>query len=471
MKKALTYLAVIALIGGAIGGFIWYRNREAAQAADYDVLRSGEVVRSDLDITVAASGSVIMRRSADLVFGSPGTVRSVDVQVGDRVTAGQELARLDDTTLRDAVRRAELDLAQAELNLETLLKPVDQREIEVAQLAIREATLAMTVARSSEELAQARAAQDQARAHRLEEDTRQAYENYLRTLDEQGLPQIFAADITAAYMEAQGNVGITQVKSEYAIQQARGQWLSAHERYESAQNQVAQLRAGADEDQIRNVSLQIEQVLLTLEQAEADIESSVLVAPFDGVIAAVNVREDTATPTGMPAFVLVDDGSLYVNLTVDEIDIGRIQEGQHVEITLDAYPRQPLEGVVDRLTLLPDSLGGVVVYPIRVKITDTADTEPRDAMTASALITTGLLEDVLLIPNWAVRTDQTSVEVYTYCYCGPEGQLQQVPIEVGARNDTWTQVLSGLEEGMRVALVTEARSLFDIEGPPSRGNR
>jgi HlyD family secretion protein len=469
MKRALTIILAIALVGGALGGILWFRDQRAAQTTDNDVLRSGEVIRDDLEITVAASGSVAMRRRAALAFESPGTVRSVAVAVGDRVKAGQELARLDDTALRDTIRRVELDLAQAELNLETLLKPVDQREIDVAQLAIREATMAMAVARSSQELAEARAAQDRVRAQRLEADVRDAYESYVETLDEFGLPQAFAAGITASYMEAQGNVGITQVKSEHAIQQARSQWLAAYERYESAQNQVAQLKAGADDTQIRTVNLQIDQVRLNLEQARADLDSTVLTAPFDGVISEVNVRADTATPTGLPAFTLIDDSTLYVDLTVDEIDIGQIREDQTVLITLDAYPQNLVEGVIDRVALLPDSLGGVIVYPVRVRIIDTADTEPRDGMTASATITTGLLEDVLLIPNWAVRTSQTSEEIYTYCFCGPEDQLQQTPIEVGARNDTWTQVLAGLEEGMRVALVTETRSLLNIQGPPSRG--
>jgi HlyD family secretion protein len=469
MKRAFTWILVLALVAGAVAGILWFRNRDADQRAEQDVLRTGEVIRDNLSITVAASGSVAMQRRADLAFEAPGTVSAVAVEVGDRVTAGQELARLDDTALRETIRRVELDLAQAELNLEMLLQPVDQREIDLAELAIREAALAMTVARSSQELAEARAAQDSARAQRLEADTRDAYESYLASLDEAGLPQAYAAGITAAYMEAQGNVGITQVKSEHAIQQARSQWLSAYERHEAAQNQVARLRAGADEDQVRNVELQIEQVRLNLDQAKADLESTVLTAPFAGVISQVNVRTGTATPTGMPAFILVDDTALYAELTVDEIDIGGIEEGQTAIITLDAYPQALLEGVVDRLALLPDSLGGVIVYPVRIRITDVADTEPRDGMTASATITTGLLEDVLLLPNWAVRTDQSSDEVYTYCYCGADGQLQQVPIEVGARNDTWTEVLSGLEEGMRVALVAETRSLLDIQGPPSRG--
>lgn len=469
MKRVLIGILVIALMGAGVAGVIWFRNRNAAQVPQQDILRVAEVIRGDLAITVASSGSVAVQRKVDLTFETPGTVRSVSVAVGDRIKAGQELARLDDTSLLDSVRRAELELAQAQLNLDILRQPVDETEIALAERAIQEAALAMTVASRSEELAKARAAQDQIRVQRLEEDTREAYESYLETLDRYGMPQAYAAGITAAYMEAQGTADSTAVKNEYAIQQARSQWFSAYERYESAQQQVEALKAGADEDQIRNLELQVEQVKLSLEQAQADLDSVILVAPFDGIISAVNVRVNTAAPTALPAFTLIDDARLFIDLNVDEIDIGALAEGQPAVITLDAYVDTPLTGVVNRISVLPSNLGGIIVYSVRILITDTTDTEPRDGMTASTIITTGQHEDVLLIPNWAVRTNQSSDEIYTYCYCSESSQLQQVPIEVGARNETWTEVTAGLEEGMSVALVTETQNLLEFQGPPSEG--
>lgn len=469
MKRAVTWLLVIVVIGAAVGGALWLRNRRAQESAEIEVLRTAEVTRDDLEITTTASGGVNVSRRADLAFQAPGMVRSVDVEVGDRVQQGQELARLDEAALRDAVHQAELELAQAELNLDSLQTPVDEEEVELAELSIQEASQAMAVAEASRQLSEARAAQNQALAQRLEENTREAYEGYLDALRDLGLPDAYAAGVTAAYMEAQGNVGITQLRSDHAIQQARSQWLAAYQRYEQGQRNLELLQQGPEDDQVRSLELQLEQVRVSLEQAQADLAAAVLTAPFDGIVSAVNVRPDTASPAGLPAMALLDDSALYVDLTVDEIDIGAVEEGQTVRIVLDAYPDALLEASVERVSLLPEIVGGVTVYPVRVRLTDTAGTEPRDGMTASATIVTGRREDVLLVPNWAIRTDQTSDQVYTYCICVEGEELRRVAVELGARGESWTEVVSGLEEGATVALITESRDLLEMQGPPSMG--
>ncbi len=84
-------------------------------------------------------------------------------------------------------------------------------------------------------------------------------------------------------------------------------------------------------------------------------------------------------------------------------------------------------------------------------------------MTASATITTGVVQDVLIVPNWAVQTDQTSDQIYTYVVSN--GTPERVPITIGVRNDTLTQVTSGLDQGATVALVAEPTNLLSIQGP------
>ncbi|MGC9469614.1 MAG: efflux RND transporter periplasmic adaptor subunit [Anaerolineae bacterium] len=468
MKRGILWIAIIAVIAAAVGGVIWWRNRTQDQATA-EILRTTEVVRDDLQITTPASGNVIVSRRADLSFPSTGRITAVHIEVGDRVKGGDELARLDDTTLRDAIHQAELTLAQAELSLETLLAPAGEDEVRVAELAIREAVQAMEVAKTSQQLAEARAQQNEERAQRLADDAQEAYETYLDTLDRFGLPEAFAAGVTAAYMEASGNVGVTAVKSEHAIEQARSQWLSAYQRYEQATDRLERLQGGPDEAQIRKAELQIEQAKVGLAQAQADLASARLTAPFGGVIAAVNIQAGTVPPTARPAITLLDDTALYVDLSVDELDIGTLREGQSVQVVLDAYPDATLEGLIDRIGLLPESIGGVIGYPVRVALTDTAGIDVRDGMTASATVITGVREQVLLVPNWAVRTDQSSEEIYTYCHCVEDDVPRRVPIEVGARNDTFTEIISGLNEGQVVALVAETTDLLEMRGPPSQG--
>ncbi|MGC9394733.1 MAG: efflux RND transporter periplasmic adaptor subunit [Anaerolineae bacterium] len=468
MKKVFTWFIILAIIAAGIGGVLWWRNQQVqSQSATGDVLRTGQVVRGELTITVPASGNVAVNQKANLSFKLPGDVTSVSVALSDYVTAGQELARLDTTDLERAVRQAEIALEQARVNLETLQKPASEEDIRLAELAIQNAAQSLEVARISKEAAEAQGSLSIRTAQDAAEKMEEAYEGTVDRLDQMGLPLSYGAGVTAAYMEAEGNVGITQVKAEYQIQQIQSQWLSAYQAYRQAQENLAKLQAGPDADRIRQTELQIEQAQLSLDQAEERLTNAILVAPFDGVVAAVNIQEGAAAPTGLPAITLLDTSELYIEVNVDEIDIGKVAVGQPVSITLDAHPQATLQGTVERIAATPTNVGGIITYKLRVKLADTGDLLVLDGMTVSVLIQTETIRDVLLVPNWAVRTDQESSETYVYRIV--DGVPVRMPITVGERSDTHTVIDSGLAEGDTVALVTETRSLLDMQGPPSTG--
>ncbi|MBN2391789.1 MAG: efflux RND transporter periplasmic adaptor subunit [Anaerolineae bacterium] len=468
MKKVITWIIVLAVTAAGVWGVLWLRERRAQmQSATGDVLRTGQVTRGDLVITVPASGNVIVNQKVNLSFKLPGNVATVSVAVSDRVKAGQGLARLDTANLERTVRQAEIALEQARVNLTTLQKPVSQEDIRLAELAIQSAAQSLEVARISKEAAEAQASLSIRTAQDMADKLEEAYEGTIERLDQMGLPLSYGAGVTAAYMEAEGNVGITQVKSEYQLQQIRSQWLSAYQSYRQAQQNLEKLQAGPDADRIRQTELQIEQAQLNLEQAKESLANASLIAPFDGIIATVNIQAGAAAPTGLPAVTLLDTSELYIEVNVDEIDIGKIAVGQPVSVTLDAHPQATLRGAVERIAATPTTVSGVIAYKLRVKLADTGGLLVLDGMTVSTLIQTDIVRDVLLAPNWAVRTDQASSETYVYRIV--DGVPVRTPITTGERSDTQTVVVSGLAEGITVALVTETRSLFDLQGPPSMG--
>ena len=454
MKKVFTWFIILAVIAAGIGGVLWWRNRQAqSQSATSDILRTGQVTRGELIISVPASGNVAVNQKANLSFKLPGDVTAVAVALSDRVTAGQELARLDTTDLERAVRQAEIALEQARVNLATLQKPAGAEDIRLAELAIQNAAQSLEVARISKEAAEAQASLSIRTAQDMADKMEEAYEGTVDRLDQMGLPLAYAAGITAAYMEAEGNVGITQAKAEYQIQQIQSQWLSAYQAYRQAQQNLEKLQAGPDTDRIRQTELQIEQAQLSLEQAKERLTNTSLSAPFDGVVAAVNIQEGAPAPTGLPAITLLDTSELYIEVNVDEIDIGKVAVGQPVSVTLDAHPQAALSGTVERIAATPTNVGGVIAYQLRVKLADTGDLLILDGMTVSVLIQTDVIGDVLLVPNWAIRTDQTSNETYVYRIV--DGVPVRTPITTGERSDTHTIVTSGLAEGATVALVAE----------------
>ncbi|MBN1873195.1 MAG: efflux RND transporter periplasmic adaptor subunit [Anaerolineae bacterium] len=451
MKRAWIWLILILLIAGGVG-FWWLRTRQPQEQA-LEILRTAEVVREDLEITVSASGNVAVDKTVDLQFDTPGTVTDVYVEVGERVQKGAALARLDVTDLERAVRQAEIALEQARLNLKTVTRPVEETDLELARLGLQSAAQALEVARMGKITTQADANSAILQVQRTREN---AYTMYRDAEDRDSPALEHDRDV---YEDAEEQEAITRRNMAITVQRAQEQWLTAYQNYQQAEWNLEKLEKGPDEEEIRLAELQVEQAELNFKQARENLDEATLRAPFAGSIVEVNVQQHVLSPVQLPAFVLVDDAVLYVDVMVDEIEIGKIVMDQLVDVTLDAYPALTLKGRVASMAPSPTDVGGVVSYLLRVRLTDISDAEVRDGMTASVLVRTQKIENALLIPNWAVRTEQSSGETYVYCYCLENGVPKQIDITVGKRNDTFTEVLSGLDEGATIALVLEEREL------------
>lgn len=460
MKKVLTWIIILALIGGGIAAYLWWREEQATAQQSSAILRTGQVIRGDLNITVVASGNVAVNNKLDLRFDSAGIVDHVYVEVNQRVRAGEALAQLSTTDLERAVQQATIALEQATLNRDLLTKPTAAEDAELARLNVQSAAQALEVARIGKQTAQVDANAMTVQAQRARES---AYNDYSKQQTE---------DARLKFQNAEEQEYIAKKNAEVTQEQAQAQWLAAYSRYQQAVESLRKLEEGPDEQQIRQVELQIEQAQLNLEQAQARLAEARLTAPFAGLIAAVNVQEGVSASPGTTAFTLVDDSQFYVDVTVDEIDIGKISIGQTANVTLDAYPDSIIDGVVESIAPGALNIGGIISYRLRVRLSppsvppdggDKGGETIRDGMTASIVINTEVVEDILLAPNWAVRSDQTTGETILYCYVlRSDGVPERRTITRGRYNETSTEILSGLQVGDTVALVTEERNLLDL---------
>ncbi len=262
----------------------------ASEAAAWSLVRTAAVTIETIPLTIVSSGNVSVQRQFTAAFSTSGTVESVDVETGDRVGRGDRLASLDRDAAEVALRQAEIAVTQAELNLKRAQKPADEGQIRLAELSAQESIAAMAAAKASEEAARTQAALDQGRAQDFAEQATDAEAGVLDTLERFGLPEAYAAGATAARMEAEGNVGITQLRSEQAIQRAQSTWQSAYERYQQASRTLSSLQKGPDADQIRSLELALDLARIGVDQAEANLAAMDLESPVDGTVAAVTVQ-------------------------------------------------------------------------------------------------------------------------------------------------------------------------------------
>ena len=410
-------------------------------------LRRGVVERGSIDAVVSAAGSLSPAERVSLSFEQPGVVRQVFVEVGDVVTAGQPLARLDAEALELAVEQAELALQAQQLAYERLFVPPSQAQIAAAQAAVESAMAAYNRQREAADPESIRIAQlqyEQAfNAYQQADMQLRAVQWYLSgapllSVQEQVDQALFNVEIARLRLEQ-----LRADPDQYALGAAQASVYQA-------QAELNRLLEGPSDLEIARAQIQIDQAQIALERARQRLEAATLVAPFTGVVSAVNVHVGMVAPTSSPAFVLIDSSHLYVEVDVDEVDIGRIVPGQPVQITLDAFPSEVVEGQVTNIAPSATTTGGAVTYRVRIDLAQT-DLPLRTGMTATANIIVQRLEGVLLAPNWSIRVDRVSGQAYVSILT-EDGRVQEVPVVLGLRGEVASQIIAGVEEGQVVAV-------------------
>ena len=167
-------------------------------------------------------------------------------------------------------------------------------------------------------------------------------------------------------------------------------------------------------------------------------------------------------PLGAPAVTLVNEEAFHINVNVDEIDIDQIALGQDVNVTLDALSDTIVKGGIAEIAPTSASAGGVVTYLVTINIAADEELALRPGMSANASIVVEEVDDVLIVPNWAVRLDRETGNAFVNQKMAGD-LIEEVVVETGLRNEQFSEVVSGLQAG-DVVVVTSKREAFSFFG-------
>jgi HlyD family secretion protein len=153
-------------------------------------------------------------------------------------------------------------------------------------------------------------------------------------------------------------------------------------------------------------------------------------------------------PGGTQFIVLDDVNTFQVVVPFEESDAAKIAPNQKVDVTFDAIPDLTRPGTVMSVAPAGATISSVINYYVTIVLSET-DPRLKNGLTAQARVMTNEVDDVLTVPNSAVRKrgDQSTVTVID-----ANGQQQQVNFQAGLVGDDRTQVISGLKEGEQVIL-------------------
>jgi HlyD family secretion protein len=475
MRRILTSLIVLGLLGGAgwaVYQFYWLPRQAAQQEPAYEVTA---VARGSIASTVSATGNIEPAAQVALSFRSAGRVDKVLVTAGQPVAAGQLLAELETTDLALAIAQARISLEISEAQLAKLETPPDPSDIAAAQAAVEVAQASVAGAEAALRSAQAsyrdllagpseaQRTVNLAQVRQAEANLKTAQQAYneVRYRPDLGmLPQSAELErATIAYEVARAQAALSEEPPTQAqisaalngIAQAQVQLRQAQSSVVTARNNLKTLLEGPSENDLAIARAQVRQAQLNQLQAETGLANAQLLAPRNGVISQVNVRQGELSGA-LPAIVLTDLESFHMTVLVDEIDVRQVQVGQPVRLSVDALPDSEITGTVTQISPTANNVSGVIAYEVTVT-PDPTDAPLRAGMSATAIITTAQVDNVVLLPNRFIQIDRQSRRAYVYRMVNGEPVLQEV--QLGLRNERESQILAGLTDGDEVALVTQ----------------
>ena len=500
-KKFLIIGGIVLLIVLGAGGFYFYQQQQT-KTASAATKQTAQLEQGTLAATVSAAGNLTAPRQVNLSFGTSGmAVTQVNVQVNDTVKAGAVLAQAQATELQQAFETAQANLASAQAAYDELTAPATNAELTAAEAKARaaQASYDAAVAALQELQAPIDALDLQAAAAKLAsaQETYKSAQATAQMTDQQitvaraslETARIALQAAQAAYDRVAWNDNVNSSSEASALQTATIAYASAQAQYDltmadmnnsalksaqatlaSAQSDYNTVKAGATAQELSSAQAAIDSALQTLttanddlvtlksgataqelaaaqatlqaakanyESAKSALDDAKIIAPFDGTIAAVNIFVGQTPSSGSTAISLANLDDLQIQLTLSEVDIADVKAGQNVELSFDALSDRVFTGKVISVSPVGTASSGVVNYTVTVGL-DKTDAAILPGMTASASIITEQVNDALLAPNKALKTQGTN-RTMTMLYEGKEIPLL---VKTGLAGEAYTEILS-----------------------------
>ena len=340
-KIVLGAVGGIAVAAAVAGVYGWWG--AGASVPEY---RLAKVERGAISSVVSATGTLNPVVSVQVGSQISGQIKEIYVDFNSAVKKGQVIARIDPDTFALRVNQAMADVESARATVMTQRANVMALQAEVSRAKV-------TLADAERELERNRLLQEK---------------NF----------------VSAAVLD-----------------KARFVYDSAREQVRTAQ---AQLKVG--EAQVRNVEALVKQREAQLAQAKVDLDRTAIRAPVDGVVISRNVDAGQTVAASLQAptlFVIAQNlTDMQVETSIDEAEIGRLRAGQEATFTVDSFPGRTFNGKVSQVRKAATVVQNVVTY-IAVIATSNPELILVPGMTANVRILTDSRENVLKVPNGALR--------------------------------------------------------------------
>ena len=371
-------------------------------------VRAAALERGSIRSVISTNGKIEPAQNFEAHSPANTIVRRLLVKEGDHVRKGQLLLQLDDAEARSQAAHAQAQLKGAQSDVAAVEHGGSQEELLTMQSQIVKA--------------------------RAERDTAQRNLEAFKRLQERG------ASSAGEVKEAENALQKSQADYDLLVQKQKERYSKPEVEHVTAQRSDAQAAYQAAEDVLRR---------------------SNIVAPFDGVVYVLPVKQGGYVQAGDLLLQEADLSKVLVRAYVDEPDIGRLVPGQKTEVSWDALPGRIWTGTV---TTLPSTvkLRGTRNVGEMVSLLDNQDFRLLPNINVNVTVVLAQHDNVLTMPREALRIDDSKPYVYEIT----ENKLKRRDVTVAASNLTKVEIASGLTDKSQVALTTTAPNKSLRDGIP-----
>lgn len=482
----------------------------AASATSYT---TAEVTRMDVSSSITGSGTLEAADSYSVTTLIEGSILTADFEEGDEVEEGTILYTIDSSDASNSLEQAEISLNQAQHSYNnqlesqedlTITAPVAGQVYSIDVEVGDDVTAGETVAtiRDSQTMSlEVSFPADDAASFYVGQSATVTLDSTFETLTGtiskiSGTDTVLTGNVIVRTVTIDvsnpGGLSTEQTASAAvgtATSTASGTFTYKEEETVTAQvsGEVSSIRVSEGDqvssgqtlivltsddldDSLQSASESLRNAEISLENQYENLDDYTITSPIKGTIVDKNYNAGETTEVNQVLCTIYDLSYLTMTLSVDELDIASIEVGQSVSIVADAVEDTTYTGTVTKVSVAGTSSGSATTYPVTIRIDETDGLLP--GMSVDATIELASAEDVLAIPSAAlnrgdtvlVTADSPSAANGTLVESTTEDGEDYYSVEVttGVSGDDYIEIVSGLQEGDTVAYIPTSSSSSEM---------
>jgi len=457
-RRVLAVVGALSLAAIAITAVIFH----PANPGPTVVAKRGDIVHS-----LVGLGRVEADRTIEIAPRIAARIREIHVQEGDRVEAGQPLVTLEDDAIRAQHDEAARARDAAKARRDEVARGTRPEDLDRAKARVAEAEHAQAAAdaKLAEVLRGPRTEEKEAAEAALvaaQSDADHAAKEYerMQSLAEKGAVALRDRD-EAKRKHDVAQAALRQARARHEMcargatdeekAQARGTAEAAKSRVEQERAGLARLTKGATDEELRAAEAEFARAEAALSRIAFELAQTKIASPVAGTVARrYKEPSELASPAmEKPVLVIAADDLRVVRIEVIETDIYKLRLGQAAVITSEAAPGRRWTGKVTRIAPAMGRKALFSEHPkewidvkvLEVRVTPDERLDLPISAPAEARIAETAAQGVVMIPVRALAGDSAKL---------PDGSVRKLTL--GARDDGFVEVVSGLAEGERVVL-------------------